>query len=65
MFQGMIDEAKAAVQDVLAAGRQGCDRRCISCRHRLFDRGANMQLVNHFGGITASWMIAAAFALLG
>lgn len=66
MFRGIIDEAKAAAQELLA---RVATRAAIGAVFMIaigFAIAAlTMQLVARFGGVTASWMIAAGFALLG
>lgn len=66
MFRGMIDEAKAAVHEVMA---RVATRAVIGVVFMVaigFAIAAlTMQLVDRFGGVTASWIIAGGFAVLG
>lgn len=66
MFSGLIDEVKAAAHELLA---RVATRAAIGVVFLIavgFAVAAlTMQLVERFGAVTASWMIAAAFAILG
>lgn len=66
MFQGMIDEVKASVQELVTRVATRAAIGVVFLVAIGFAVAAlTMQLVNHFGGITASWMLAAGFAVVG
>lgn len=66
MFRGMIDEAKAAANELIARVATRVAIGVVFLVAIGFAVAAlTMQLVARYGAINASWMIAAAFAVLG
>ena len=66
MFRGLINDAKAAAgvaHRQVPGPRLGCG--ALHRRARLCDRGAHRLLVDRFGAITAYWMVAGGFTLIG
>lgn len=66
MFRGMIDEAKAAAHEILARVATRAAIGVVFLVAIGFAVAAmTMQLVDRFGAVTATWMLAAAFAVIG
>lgn len=66
MFQGIIDDAKSAANEILS---RVATRAAIGVVFLVAvgfaTAGLTLWLVDRFGGITASWILAAAFAAIG
>lgn len=66
MFRGIIDEAKAAVHDMLARVATRAAIGVVFLVAIGFAIAAlTLQLVERFGAVTASWIVAAGFAAIG